>query len=114
MKKLLFILITLITVSKLIYASFPVTGINEEIISTIVYTDTEKEEPSLIQYILRGVLVISILGFVSYFLIRAWWRSWKDNIKWVKTLTYILSVMLVLLLILVLILNAIFRNGYLM
>lgn len=70
MKKLLFILMTLIIVTNFSYASFPVTGSNAEILSTIVSEDTEKDEPSLLEAILMGVLVISILGFASYFLIR--------------------------------------------
>ena len=56
----------------------------------------ENDEPSLFVYILRGVLLFSILGFGLFFLIRAWWRGWKDNIRWVKILTYIVSILVAL------------------
>ena len=111
MKKLLLILITITTFINVSYASFPVAESNTEILNTIVSEDTEEDEPSLFQAILMGFLVVSILGFASYFLFRAWWRAWRDNIRWVKILTYILSVLFLLFLILVLIGNAIFSGG---
>ena len=43
------------------------------------------------------------LGFGAYFLIRAWWISWRDDIRWVKILTYILLAPLLLLLFLAII-----------
>jgi len=46
--------------------------------------DEEEDEPSLLVYILRGILFFSILGFGLYFLIRAWWRAWRDDIRWLK------------------------------
>jgi len=51
--------------------------------------DDEEDEPSLLVYILRGILFFSILGFGLYFLIRASRRAWIDDIRWVKILTYI-------------------------
>ena len=113
MRKLLFILITL-TVPNFSYASFPVTASNAEILNTITSEDTEEDEPSLLEAILMGALVVSILGFATYFLIRAWWRAWRNNNRWVKIVTYILLGFFLLFLILVLILNAIFSGGPMM
>ena len=99
MRKLVFILITL-TVPNFSYASFPVTASNAEILNTITSEDTEEDEPSLLEAILMGVLVVSILGFALYFLIKSWWRAWRDEVKWVRILTYvtlgIVSLMLLL------------------
>lgn len=105
---------TLITVTNFSYASFPVTESNAEILNTIISEDTDKDEPSLLEAILMGVLVVSVLGFASYFLIIAWWRAWRDNIRWVKTLSYILLVFFFLFLILILIGTAIFSGGPMM
>ena len=110
MKKLFFLLTILLTIIVVSYASFPVVESNA-IILAIESEDDEADEPSLLEAILMGVLVVSILGFAAYFLFRAWWRAWKDNIGWVKILTYILSVLFLLFLILVLIGNAIFSGG---
>ena len=110
MKNLFFIFITLITITKVSYVSFPVVESNAKILA-IESEDNEDYEPSLLEAILMGVLVVSILGFISYFLFRSWWRSWRDNIRWVKILTYILTVLLLLFLVLVLIGNAIFSGG---
>tara|TARA_B110000914_G_C15201144_1_gene326264 strand:+ start:221 stop:457 length:237 start_codon:yes stop_codon:yes gene_type:complete len=75
--------------------------------------DDEEDEPSLLVYILRGILFFSILGFGLYFLIRAWRRAWRDNIRWIKILTYILlfSVLLMLLLSFILSISG-FSIGY--
>ena len=106
MKNLLFIFITLITIANISYASFPVVESNAKILA-IESEDDEDDGPSLLEAILMGVLVVSILGFATYFLFRAC----RDNIRWVKILTYILSVLFLLFLILVLIGNAIFSGG---
>ena len=95
MKYLLFIFITLITIANVSYASFPVVESN----AMILAIESEDDEPSLLEAILMGVLVVSILGFATYFLFRAC----RDNIRWVKILTYILLVLFLLFLILVLI-----------
>ena len=84
MKKRLLILVT-ITFVNLCYAAFPITESNTEILKTIISEDTEEDEPSLLVYILRGILFFSILGFGLYFLIRAWRRAWRD-VPWVKKL----------------------------
>jgi len=75
----------------LTYASFPITeNSNSDISNTInSQMDDEEDEPSLLVYILRGILFFSILGFGLYFLIRACRRAWIDDIRWVKILTYI-------------------------
>ena len=99
MKKLLFILLCLFSLNIITYASFPITESNTEILKTITSEDPEEDEPSLLIYILRGILFFSIAGFGLYFLIRAWWRAWRDDVRWVKILTYILLVSLLLLLI---------------
>tara|TARA_B100001142_G_scaffold243167_1_gene242322 strand:- start:128 stop:469 length:342 start_codon:yes stop_codon:yes gene_type:complete len=110
MKNLLFILITLITIANVSYASFPVVESNAKILA-IESEDDQDDEPSLLEAILLGVLVVSILGFAAYFLFKAWWRAWRDNIRWVKLVTYILLGFFLLFLILVLILNAAFSGG---
>ena len=91
MKKLLLILLCLFSLNTLTYASFPITeSSTSDISNTISFQMAEEEdEPSLLVYILRGILFFSILGFCLYFLIRAWRRAWKDDIRWVKILTYI-------------------------
>ena len=99
----------------LTYASFPITeNSNSDISNTINFQmDDEEDEPSLLVYILRGILFFSILGFGLYFLIRAWRRAWRDNIRWIKILTYILlfSVLLMLLLSFILSISG-FSIGY--
>ncbi len=110
MKNLLFIFITLITIANVSYASFPVVESNAKILA-IESEDDQDDEPSLLEAILMGVLVVSILGFAAYFLFKAWWRAWRDNIRWVKVVTYILLGFFLLFLILALILNAIFSGG---
>ena len=113
MKYLLFIFITLITIANVSYASFPVVESNAKILA-IESEDDEDDKPSLLEAILMGVLVVSILGFATYFLFRAWWRACRDDIRWVKTLTYILFVFFLIFLILVLIGMAIFSGGPMM
>ena len=110
MKNLLFILITLITIANVSYASFPVVESNAKILA-IESEDDQVDEPSLLEAILLGVIVVSILGFATYFLFKAWWRAWRDNIRWVKVVTYILLGFFLLFLILGLILNAAFSGG---
>tara|TARA_B100001758_G_scaffold190304_1_gene167181 strand:+ start:1094 stop:1444 length:351 start_codon:yes stop_codon:yes gene_type:complete len=100
MRKRLFILITLITVIQFSYASFPVIESDVEILNTIVSDDNEEDEPSLFEAILMAILVVSILGFASYFLIRTWWRAWRDEVRWVRIFTYVILGILSLILLL--------------
>ena len=97
MKKLLLILICLFSMNTLTYASFPVTEDSySDISSTISFQMANEEdgEDEIKWWLLIPLLVA--LGFGAYFLIRAWWRSWRDDIRWVKILTYILLVPLLL------------------
>jgi hypothetical protein len=85
-KRLLLFSIILITLANVSYASFPITESNTEILKTIISEDTEEDEPSLLVYILRGVLAVSILGFGLYFLVRTIWRAYRRDVLWVKKL----------------------------
>ena len=82
-KKLLIILLCLFSLNTLTYASFPTTENSKSDISNTInfQIDDEEDEPSLLVYVLRGILFFSILGFGLYFLIRAWWRAWRDDIR---------------------------------
>ena len=86
MKKIIILLITIITLTNVSYASFPITESNTEILKTIISEDPEEDETSLLVYTLRGILFISILGFVLYFLIRALRRAYRRDVPWVKKL----------------------------
>ena len=101
MKKLLLILLCLFSLNTLTYASFPITeNSTSDISNTINFQmDEEEDEPSLLVHILRGILVFSILGFGLYFLFRAWWRAWKDDVLGVKILTYIIFAFLLFVII---------------
>ena len=74
MKKLILLLITLTTLTNVSYASFPISEKNTcEVLSAtnIEDPDDDDNEPSLLVFILRGVLMASVL----FFLIRLWWKS---------------------------------------
>tara|TARA_B100000795_G_scaffold219035_1_gene173245 strand:- start:320 stop:670 length:351 start_codon:yes stop_codon:yes gene_type:complete len=102
MKKLLIVLLCLFSFNTLTYASFPITENYTETLEilSLEEDDDGDDEPSLIEIILGGILFLLIPAFGSYFLIRAWWRAWKDYVKWVKILTYILLVPVLLMLLL--------------
>ena len=91
MKNLLFIFITLITITNVSYASFPVVESNAKILA-IESEDDQDDEPSLLEAILMGVLVVSILGFAAYFLFRAWWRAWKKRKRWARLLPWLILI----------------------
>ena len=92
MKKLLFLFVTLTAFASISYASFPITENNTEL-TTINFEDDE-EEPSLLVYILRGILFFSIVGFGLYYVIRAWVKEFRKR-KWVRSATItIFSVLL--------------------
>ena len=85
MKKTLIILHCLFSLNTLTYASFPVTesSSSEVEIAEGVFDDDDDPSEKLIQYI---SMLIFATGF--YFLFRAWWRAWRNDIRWVKILTY--------------------------
>ena len=105
MKKTLFILIILSTIINVSYASFPITEDNTGLTVQNLLIDEEEEEDGIKWGLL--ILVLSALGFGAFFLIRAWWRAWKDDIRWVKISTYILFGLLLLLLIIVVLDNTV-------
>jgi vacuolar-type H+-ATPase subunit I/STV1 len=82
----------------LTYASFPIAENNTGSLEIFAFEDVESEDDELplILAILFGFLLVSILGLAAYFLIRSWWRAWRDNIRWVKILSYILLAPLLL------------------
>ena len=105
MKKLLLILLCLISLNGLTYASFPILENSTTDISNAIsfqMADEEEEEDDGVKWWLLIPFVVA-LGFGAYFLIIAWWRSWRDDIRWVKILTYILLAPLLLLLLLAII-----------
>ena len=99
-KKSLPSLIILFFMHSLIYASFPIEDINENAINSFFSEDNKDDEPSLSIYILRGVLFFSILIPGLYFLFRSWWRAWRNQVRWVRILTYVVLGILSLVLLL--------------
>ena len=98
-KSLLFLIILFFTCS-FIYASFPIEDFNENTINTVLSQDSNDDDTPLSVFILRGVLFFLILLPGLYFLIRSWFRAWKNQVRWVRILTYfvlgILSLFLLL------------------
>ena len=94
MKKLLCLFIALTTLANVSYASFPITE-NNTVLTTTNFEDTDDEdnEPSLIVLILRGLLVLAFLGTALFFIVRAWWRAWRDRVRWVRILTKIVLIL---------------------
>ena len=97
MKKGLLILLCFFSLNTLTYASFPITeNSSSDISNAISFQMAEEEEgEDGVKWWLLIPFVVA-LGFGAYFLIRAWWRAWRDDIRWVKILTYILLVPLLL------------------
>ena len=95
MKKILIILFCLFSLNTLTYASFPITesSSSEVEIAQEVLDDNDTASEKLIQYI---SMLIFAIGF--YFLFRAWWRAWRDDIRWVKILTYSIFTFVLLIL----------------
>ena len=95
MKKTLIILLCLFSLNTLTYASFPITesSSSEVEIAEGVFDDDDDPSEKLIQYI---SMLIFATGF--YFLFRAWWRGWRDDIRWVKILTYSIFIFVLLVL----------------
>jgi len=107
MKKTLLLLLCLFSLNTFTYASFPITENSASEISNAISFQVDEDEPSLLVYILRGVLFFLILGFGLYFLIKAWLRAWRDNVRWVKILTYIVLAALLLILLFTVLLSSI-------
>ena len=95
MKKTLIILLCLFSLNTLTYASFPITesSSSEFEIAEGVFDDDDDPSEKLIQYI---SMLIFATGF--YFLFRAWWRAWRNDIRWVKILTYSIFTFVLLIL----------------
>ena len=108
MKKILLILVCLFSLNALIYASFPITeNISSDISNTISFQiDDEQENKDGVKWWLLIPFVLA-LGFAAYFLFRSWWRAWRDDIRWVRILTYIMLIPLLLLLLLAIIHNTV-------
>ena len=104
MKKLLIVLLCLFSFNTLTYASFPITENYTETLEILSLEEDDDDDgddgPSLILIVLGAILIFLIPAFGLYFLIRVWWRAWKDDVKWVKILTYILLVPVLLMLLL--------------
>jgi hypothetical protein len=93
MKKLLFLFIALTTLANISYASFPITkNSSSDISNSISFQIAEEEEEDGGKWWLLIPLVIA-LGFGSYFLIKTWWRAWRDRVKWVRILTKIILIL---------------------
>ena len=108
MKNILLFCIIIIGFTHLSFASFPIIeNSSSDILNTISFqiADEEEEEDGIKWGLV--ILVLSALGFGAFFLIRAWWRAWKDDIRWVKISTYILLGLLLLLLIIVVLDNTV-------
>ena len=83
------------------FASFPITANYTETLEILSLEDDDgDDEPSLIEYIIGGILFFLIPAFGLYFLMRVWCKAWRDDVKWVKILTYILLVPVLLILLL--------------
>jgi len=90
MKKLLLLLITLTTFANVSFASFPITE-NNTVLTTNFEDpgdEEETEDPAwwILIYILNFIIVVG--GF--FLLFRAWWRAWRDGVRWVRKLTKVL------------------------
>ena len=97
MKELLLILIYLFSLNTLAYASFPITeNSSSDISNTISFQMDEEEDGDDGPIWFLAILFLGAVGLAAYFLIRAWWRAWRYDIRWVKILSYILLVPLLL------------------
>ena len=99
MKKLLLLLITLTTLTNVSYASFPIAENNTVLITAnFEDPDEEEEDPSwwILIYILNFIIVVG--GF--FLLLRTWWRAWRNRVRWVRILTFIVLGFLALIIIL--------------
>jgi hypothetical protein len=103
------IMLTILFVIPLIgFASFPINqSFSSEISNSIsINAEDNKDEENGVKW---GLLISVLLGlgFSAYFLIKSWWRAWKDEIKWVRILTYIVFGFLSLLLAIIIFFNSV-------
>lgn len=91
MRILILLTIILFTLTSVSFASFPITeNTNYEVLNASSAPDIlgDDDDLSIFNIIIRGIL-FSWLMFSFVLLIRAWWRAWRDRVKWVRILTYI-------------------------
>jgi len=99
MKKTLIILLCLFSFNTLSYASFPIANNYTETLENLKDNEPGHDPPS--PYILIPLNLIILFGL--YFAIRAWWRAWRDDIKFARLLTYIFFSFILLVLLIPLI-----------
>ena len=107
MKKLLLIFITLITLTNVSYASFPITENNTEL-TTINFE--EDEEFSSLERILLITLFIGALGVSLFFGIRAWVKEFRKR-RWVRIVTITIFSIVLLFVILASLINYGYSGG---
>jgi len=80
------------------YASFPITDIKTEAQINIIIEDDDEEDDA----IKWGILIpfVVALGLGSYFLLRSWFRAWKNDVTWVRIFTYVILGVISLILLL--------------
>jgi hypothetical protein len=80
------------------YASFPITDSKTETQTNILLEDDEEEDDGIKWGILIPLVIT--LGLGSYFLLRSWFRAWKNDVKWVRIFTYVILGVISLILLL--------------
>jgi len=101
MRKLILLIISVISLTNVSYASFPVVeNFEEEKIQMI------DDEPSIYVYIFRALLMATIL----FFGIRAWVKGFKNK-KWVRIVTISIFSLLLLFITLALSINYGYSGG---
>ena len=111
MKKIILLLITLTTLTNVSYASFPIKESNTEILKIVISEYPEEDETSLLVYTLRGILFISILVFILYFLIRAFRRAYRRDVPWIKKLLHWKNIWWLLLVIPIFLILSLLASG---
>ncbi len=110
MKKLLLIFITLITLTNVSYASFPITENNTELTTINFEEDEEDEEFSSLERILLITLFIGALGVSLFFGIRAWVKEFRKR-RWVRIVTITIFSIVLLFVILASLINYGYSGG---
>jgi hypothetical protein len=109
MKKLLLLLITIITFTNVSYASFPITeNSTSEVLISLNFGEEvdENDEPSIYIYIFRALLMATIL----FFGIRAWVKGFRKK-RWVRIVTISIFSLLLLFITLALSINYGYSGG---